>query len=347
MSVRRPWLYLPPKLAHDLSPYGLELYSFLKGSDTTPVWNPFSFKNIIFKNRLGIAGGVDKNADHLQAWRRLGCGFIEVGTVTPEPQKSNPGVIMNRDIQTQAVWNKMGFPSVGAAEVYFNVKKFKDQSQTPVFVNIGKNRVTDNADAHKDYAKLISHFADIADAFVVNISSPNTKGLRDLATKENFNSFISPIRKHYDELKLSTPLFLKVSPDLDPQDQENILKISIDHGFDGFILTNTTLDRSLTPQFPTDGGVSGKPLKEKSIQALMQAKNIILKQNDKKCLISVGGVMTADDVFERIKLGADLVQVYSTLVFEGPGFFRKVHKLAKLRQGSTDQGKFQSDDGNR
>lgn len=341
MSLRKPWLFLPSKLAHDLAPYGLELYSLLKGSDTTPVWNPFSFKNIIFKNRLGIAGGVDKNAEHLQAWHRVGCGFLEVGTVTPEPQKPNPGVIMNRDIAALAVWNKMGFPSAGAAEAYFNIKKFKDQTATPVFVNIGKNRVTDNADAHKDYSQLITHFADVADAFVVNISSPNTKGLRDLALPENFNAFIKPIRKHYDELKLSTPLFLKLSPDLDQQSQENVLKGAMDHGFDGFILTNTTLDRAQTPYFPSEGGVSGKPLKEKSIQALMQAKNIILKQNQKKCLISVGGVMTADDVFERIHLGADLVQVYSTLVFDGPGFFRKVSQLAKLQQWSTaDQGKF-------
>lgn len=336
MSLRKPWLFLPSKLAHDLSPYGLELYSLLKGSETTPVWNPFSFKNIIFKNRLGIAGGVDKNADHLEAWRRVGCGFIEVGTVTPQPQSPNPGVIMNRDIKAEAVWNKMGFPSEGASEVYFNIKKFKSHASTPVFVNIGKNRVTDNADAHKDYSQLISHFADVADAFVVNISSPNTKGLRDLASRENFNAFIAPIRKHYDELKLSNPLFLKLSPDLDSEGQENVLKGSMDHGFDGFILTNTTLDRTHTPNFPVEGGVSGKPLKEKSIQALMQAKNTILKQNEKKCLISVGGVMTADDVFERINLGADLVQVYSTLVFEGPGFFRKVHKLAKLQQSGSE-----------
>lgn len=340
MSLRKPWLFLPSKLAHDLSPYGLELYSLFRGSDTTPVWNPYQFKNIIFKNRLGIAGGVDKNADHLEAWRRVGCGFIEVGTVTPQPQSANPGVIMNRDLQAKAVWNKLGFPSEGAAEVYFNIKKFKAHASTPIFVNIGKNRTTDNADAHKDYSELITHFADVADAFVVNISSPNTKGLRDLASRENFNSFIAPIRKHYDDLKLSNPLFLKLSPDLDELSQENVLKGSMDHGFDGFILTNTTLDRTHTPHFPAEGGVSGKPLKEKSIQALIQAKNIILKQNQKKCLISVGGVMTADDVFERINLGADLVQVYSTLVFEGPGFFRKVHKLAKLHYGSNTQGKF-------
>lgn len=328
MSIKRPWLFLPSRVAHDLSPYGLELYSLLMGSDTTPVWNPFTFKNILFKNRLGIAGGVDKNADHLEAWQRVGSGFVEVGTVTPQPQLPNPGIIINRDPESGSIWNKMGFPSEGAAEVYYNIKKFKSHASLPVFVNIGKNRNTDNTEAYKDYCELITHFADVADAFVVNISSPNTKGLRDLVTTENFNSFITPIKRHYDELKLTMPLFLKLSPDLDELGQENVLKICLDHGFDGFILTNTTLDRKHTPFYPAEGGVSGRPLKEKSIQALMQAKNIILKQNQKKCLISVGGVMTAEDVFERINLGADLVQVYSTLVFEGPGFFRKVSKLA-------------------
>jgi dihydroorotate dehydrogenase len=337
MNLRKPWLFLPSKLAHDLSPYGLELYSLLKGSDTTPVWNPYSFKGLVFKNPLGIAGGVDKNADHLEAWRRVGCGFIEVGTVTPRPQDPNPGLIMNRDAKTFSVWNKMGFPSEGASEVYFNIKKFKSHASLPVFVNIGKNRTTENVDAHKDYSELITHFADVADAFVVNISSPNTKGLRDLATLENFNAFISPIRKHYDDLKLNQPLFLKLSPDLDMQGQEIVLRACIDHGFDGFVLTNTTLDRTHTPFYPNEGGVSGKPLKEKSIQALMHAKNVILKQNQKKCLISVGGVMTAEDVFERIKLGADLVQVYSTLVFEGPGFFRKVSKLAGQQSGKENK----------
>lgn len=335
MSLHRPWLFLPSKLAHDLSPYGLEAYSLLMGSETTPVWNPYSFQNLFFKNRLGIAGGVDKNAEHLHAWMRVGCGFVEVGTVTPHPQEPNPGTIIHRHKESRALWNKMGFPSHGAEEVYYNLKKFKSSSSLPVFVNIGKNRTTENTEAQKDYMNLISHFSDVADAFVVNISSPNTKGLRDLAERPNFTNFIAPIKRHYEELHLKAPLFLKMSPDLDEAGQENVLLACLDQGFDGFILTNTTLDRQSTPFFPSEGGVSGKPLKEKSIQALIKAKNILEKQKHKKCLISVGGVMTAEDVFERIDLGADLVQVFSTLIFEGPGFFRKVSKLAKIRQSTN------------
>lgn len=328
MSLRRPWLFLPSKLAHDLSPMGLELYSLIKGQNNTPVWNSYSYKNLSFKNPLGIAGGVDKNGEYLSAWQRVGCGFIEVGTITPKPQAPNPGSIMDRDTQSLSVWNKMGFPSQGAEKVFVNIQKFKKHSQLPAFVNIGKNRGTDNAVAHADYTALLQHFSEVADAFVINISSPNTQGLRDLAEPKNFLSFAKPLTDFIHTQNIQTPFFLKLSPDLDHQGLQQILEMGIDLGFDGFILTNTTLDRSHTPFYPPEGGVSGKPLKEKSIQALIQAKNILQKQNAKKCLISVGGVMTVEDVFERIKLGADLVQVYSTLVFEGPGFFRKAADFA-------------------
>ena len=342
MSLTRPWLFLPAKLAHDLSPYGLELYATFKGFQDTPVWNPFSFKNLHFKNRLGIAGGVDKNGDHLSAWQKMGCGFIEVGTVTPRPQNPNPGQIVNRDLKTQSVWNKMGFPSAGAEEVVFNLRHFKSVSQVPVFVNIGKNRTTENADAAQDYVSCLDSFGELADAFVINISSPNTKGLRDLAKPDSFLPFISPIKKHHDALKLKSPVFLKLSPDLDPDDLTNIIEMSFDVGLDGFILTNTTLDRANTSFYPSEGGVSGMPLKNKSIQALTFTRNLLNKKNEKKCLISVGGVMTAADVFERIELGADLVQVYSTLIFEGPGFFRKVAKVAKQRGLTQNSGSKQS-----
>ena len=147
MSLSKPWLYLPAKWAHDLSPYGLEIFAAIKGLNQTPVWKPFSYKNLHFKNRLGIAGGVDKNADHVSAWQKVGCGFVEIGTVTPLPQDPNPGVILDRDIITKSVWNKMGFPSAGADEAIYNLKKFKSVSQIPVFVNIGKNRTTENSEA--------------------------------------------------------------------------------------------------------------------------------------------------------------------------------------------------------
>ncbi len=329
--AKKPWLCLPAGWAHDLSPYGLEIYSQIFGDLTTPVWSSYKYKNLIFKNRLGIAGGVDKNAEHLTAWQKVGCGFLEIGTVTPKSQSPNPGVIMRRDIKTESVWNKMGFPSAGSDETYYNLKKYKSESNLPVFVNIGKNRTTPNADASSDYETLVEQFSDVADAFVINISSPNTSGLRDLAKPAAFESFLKPITQKHQSLNLKQPLFLKISPDLEITDLKNVLDVCFHHQLDGFILTNTTLDRTLTSFYPVDGGMSGKPLKEKSLHALYTTKNYLEQKNEKKCLISVGGVMTADDVFERIDKGADLVQVYSTLVFEGPGFFRKVAKIAKHR----------------
>ena len=329
--AKKPWLCLPAGWAHDLGPYGLEIYSQIFGDLKTPVWNSYKYKNLIFKNRLGIAGGVDKNAEHLTAWQKVGCGFLEIGTVTPKAQSPNPGTIMRRDIKTESVWNKMGFPSAGSDEAYYNLKKYKSESNLPVFVNIGKNRTTSNEDASSDYQYLVEQFSELADAFVINISSPNTSGLRDLAKPAAFESFLKPIIQKHQSLHLKQPLFLKISPDHELPDLKNVLDVCLSHDLDGFILTNTTLDRAETPFYPADGGMSGKPLKEKSLRALYTAKNYLEQKNEKKCLISVGGVMTADDVFERIDKGADLVQVYSTLVFEGPGFFRKVAKIAKHR----------------
>ncbi len=320
----QPWLWIPPQLAHDLSPYGLEAYAALRGSDQTPVWKPFQFKNLFFKNRLGIAGGVDKNGDHMQAWQRLGCGFLEIGTVTPEAQKPNPGKIMDRNAESFSLWNKMGFPSAGADEVFYTLKSFKDTSSLPIFVNIGKNRTTTNTDAYRDYIFLLEKFNSFADGFVVNISSPNTSGLRDLANKENLDHFLKPIANFYSQLVEKKPLLLKLSPDHSPEEHASIISAALHWGFDGFVMTNTTLSREGLSFYPAEGGASGKPLAELSKKALKTAVQACAKENTKKLIISTGGVMTADDVFERIDLGADLVQTYTGLIYNGPGFFRKV-----------------------
>lgn len=328
----KPWLWVPAKWAHDLSSYGIEIYSKIYGQSTTPVWNSFTYKNLIFKNRIGIAGGVDKNADHLLAWQSLGCGFLEIGTVTPEAQKPNPGKIIDRDIKTSSLWNKMGFPSAGADEVFFNLRGFKEISKTPVFVNIGKNRTTPNETAHIDYIFLLSKFQSLADAFVLNISSPNTKGLRDLAKKENLDLFLNPIMSAVNDLSISQPLFIKLSPDLETEDLISVVECCLQHKIDGFILTNTTLSREGLTYYPSEGGASGKPVAELSKKALKTVVGLCLREKTKKIIISAGGVMTAADVFERIELGADLVQVYTALIFEGPGFIRKVSDFAEQRQ---------------
>ncbi len=335
----KPWLWIPAKWAHDLSSYGIEIYSKVFGKSATPVWNTFTYKNLIFKNRLGIAGGVDKNADHLLAWQSLGCGFLEIGTITPEPQKENPGKIIDRDMNTHSLWNKMGFPSAGADEVFFNLRNFKEISKTPVFVNIGKNRTTANESAYNDYIYLLSKFQSLADAFVLNISSPNTKGLRDLAKKENLDLFLNPIMTSAKELNLTQPLFIKLSPDLETEDLIAIIQSCLRHNIDGFILTNTTLSREGLHSYPSEGGVSGKPVAELSKKALKTVVGLCLREKTKKLIISAGGVMTAADVFERIELGADLVQVYTALIFEGPGFIRKVSDFAEQRQQQANISK--------
>lgn len=333
----KPWLWLPPKFAHDLGLYGLKLLSRIPaGSDIqkSSTWNSFSFKNLQFHNRLGIAGGVDKNAETVLAWQNFGSGFIEIGTVTPLPQDPNPGKIMDRNPQTLSLWNKMGFPSAGSDVVLKNVIALKQSGKIkiPLFINLGKNRTTSNENAHLDYTKLMTQFQNVADAFVVNISSPNTTGLRDLAKSESFEPFIQALNQHHKNLSNRPPLLLKLSPDLPQDDFEFVLRTCLKYDIDGFILTNTTTSRDLTPFFPIEGGVSGAPLKNLSLKALEIAVKICSSEKSKKIIISTGGVMTAADVFERIDKGADLVQVYSTLIFEGPGFFRKVAKVAKQRE---------------
>ncbi|MEN0060059.1 MAG: quinone-dependent dihydroorotate dehydrogenase, partial [Bdellovibrio sp.] len=150
-------MLLSPRWAHDLSPLALPLYSLLHGRKT-PHWKSFTWRGLHFANPVGIAGGVDKNADHLKDWWSLGCGFVEVGTVTPQPQLANPGKILDRDEALQAMWNKMGFPSHGAEEVFFNLASYAPHYRTPLFVNIGKNRITANEKAVEDYLYLVDKF---------------------------------------------------------------------------------------------------------------------------------------------------------------------------------------------
>lgn len=354
----KPWLYLPSKWAHELSPFFLPLIS-LKYPNSVPEWNAKSWQGLKFHNPMGIAGGVDKNGDLLPSWIRLGSGFIEIGTVTPEPQSPNPGKIMDRNIAEQAIWNKMGFPSIGAKAVHEKVQKHLQwcrQSQVPLFINIGKNRTTPNELASQDYIELMDVFADQADAFVVNISSPNTSGLRDLLKPLNLQNFLKPICDKRNQLRppisnstsassvpqfsdsipqtqapspmKQTPILLKLSPDMEDESLYSALDTAAACGVNGFILTNTTLDRPPGIHFPTEGGMSGKPLSEKSKQILN--KTLRHLGNDKKDLliVSAGGIMTPNDVLERLNLGADLVQIYSALIYHGPSIFRDTARKA-------------------
>ena len=318
----RPWLLLPPKWAHDLSSVALPFMSVFYEKNM-PQWNSFSWRGLHFSNPVGIAGGVDKNAENVGDWWRLGCGFVEIGTVTPRPQDPNPGKIMDRDNELQAMWNKMGFPSQGAEEVYYNLLSYGPDYQTPIFVNIGKNRDTSNTDAVNDYLMLMDHFQSVADAFVVNISSPNTKGLRDLQKKENLEALLGPLINKAAKID-TTPVLVKLSPDMGEDGLAEAITHCHDLGIDGFVLTNTTLSRPNNCNFSAEGGLSGLPLKSLSKRSLEIAADTLGNKMKDLLIVSAGGVMSPEDVFERLQMGANLVEIYSALVFHGPGFFHEV-----------------------
>jgi len=320
--LHKPWLLLPPQWAHNLSPLALNIYSTIYGQNI-PEWKSFDWNGLHFKNPIGIAGGVDKNATHLDSWWALGCGFIEVGTITPLPQLPNPGKIVDRSLSLKAMWNKMGFPSDGAEEVHYNLMAHFPNFQTPVFINIGKNRKTPNEIAVEDYLSLIEQFHLLADAFVVNISSPNTQGLRELQKKENLDSLLTPLLEKSSKLS-QRPLLVKLSPDMGDEGFAEALVHCSNIGVNGFVLTNTTLARPKNCHFPTEGGLSGAPLSELSTHVLKIAIERLGTKRKDFLIVSVGGISTPEEAFERLHLGADLVQIYSALVFHGPKFFLDV-----------------------
>ncbi|OQW48457.1 MAG: dihydroorotate dehydrogenase [Proteobacteria bacterium SG_bin7] len=315
----KPWLWIPPKWAHNLSDIFLKSYGqFIHGE--IPKWRSFRWRGIEFANRLGIAGGVDKNGDYIDSLWSLGSGFLEIGTVTPRPQDPNPGKVMDRDNKELAIWNKMGFPGKGAdyvQKILENSSKTENK-KTPIFINIGKNRSTRNEDAYQDYLYCMTKLSPLADAFVINISSPNTKDLRKIQEQDALHQFLKQLVG-----KQRKPLLLKLSPDVTEVELSNILNTSADLGIDGWVLNNTTVSRPPGLPFPSEGGMSGRPLAEISKRQLKLAISILGPKRRDKLIISVGGVLTPENVKERLDLGADLVEVYAALIFDGPFFFKK------------------------
>lgn len=282
----------------------------------------------MFPNPFGLAGGVDKNAKNVLAWQRLGCGFLEIGTITPAPQTPNPGQILLRDIPNASLWNKMGFPNEGSKAVYDRVKKVRSEIQVPLFINVGKGRETSLEDAANDYLCGVETFYDLADAIVVNISSPNTQNLRQLQSKEYLEPLIKTVREKINALAKThtigrqAPLFLiKLSPDLNSDQLGDFISTAKKY-VDGFILTNTTTIRDPSSKLPKEGGVSGKllqPLAENALQLLIKHLG---QERQNFLIVSVGGIMTPDDALRRLQMGADLIQVYAGLIYYGPTLFQ-------------------------
>ena len=270
-----------------------------------------------FYNPVGLGAGFDKNATMIRGIQILGFGFTEIGTVTPKPQAGNPKPRMFRHIEEESIQNAMGFNNDGAYKV---VKRLKERYpfSTPIGINIGKNKITPEREAINDYTHLIKAFDGLGDYFVINISSPNTPGLRDLQNEE----FIT---KLFAEAKALTdmPILLKIAPDMREEDAVALTSMAVEKGADGIIATNTTIDYSLVKNPKDIGGISGAVLKEKSFKIF---EAIAKELYGKTTLISVGGIDSAQEAYKRIKAGASLVQILSGIVFHGPDMIMNVNK---------------------
>ena len=270
-----------------------------------------------FKNPVGVAAGFDKNATMIAAWPALGFGWGEIGAVTPKPQPGNPKPRAWRHIKYEAVQNAYGFNNEGVEVIKRRLQKIYPFI-LPIGANIGKNKTTPEENAIEDYKILVKELKDVVDFFVVNLSSPNTPGLRDLLNA----SFISSL---FGELKKITqkPILIKFSPDMENEDIINLANLSVLYGCDGIIVTNTTVNYELINSPVKKGGISGKPLAKRSYEVLRIVASEIF---GKVPIISVGGIDSAEEAYKRIKAGASLLQIYTAIIYKGPGIIREINK---------------------
>ena len=267
-----------------------------------------------FPNPVGLAAGFDKDGRVAEAMRGFGFGFVEIGTVTPRPQPGNPKPRLFRLEEDQAIINRMGFNSGGLDAA---IDRLHRRRHTGIVgVNLGKNR--DSGDAVADYAEGIRQAAAVADYLVVNVSSPNTPGLRDLQRRASLQGLLVPLLRTRDESRRRVPLLVKIAPDLTPQEREDLALVAINTGIDGLIVSNTTVDRPVglvSPYAVKSGGLSGRPLFAASTALLADMYRLT---RGRLALIGVGGVASASEAYQKIRAGACLVQLYTALVFAGP-----------------------------
>ena len=313
----RPWLYkLDPEVAHNVAETALRV------TNICPIlFNPFLKSHFItneilkqelfgrtFLNPIGLGAGFDKNATMIRGMQILGFGFTEIGTVTPKPQAGNPKPRMFRHVEEESIQNAMGFNNDGLLSVQKRLKE-RFPFTTPIGINIGKNKTTSDAEAINDYITLIKALHELGDYLVINISSPNTPGLRDLQNEE----FITRLFAEAKEIT-NKPILLKIAPDMSKEDAVSLTTLAVAKGADGIIATNTTVDYSLVKNPQNIGGLSGAVLREKSFEIF---EAIAKELYGKTTLISVGGISSAKEAYRRIKAGASLVEIYSGLIFHG------------------------------
>jgi len=281
---------------------------------------------IRFRNPVGLGAGFDKNASMVSELANLGFGFIEIGTVTPLPQPGNDKPRMFRLPGDEALINRMGFNNQGVDVVRHHLEKLK-RNGLVIGGNIGKNKVTPNDEAVNDYIKCFDVLFDVVDYFVVNVSSPNTPGLRELQEKEPLKHILNTLQSQNNKNGISKPILLKIAPDLTDSQLDDIIEIVQETRIAGLVATNTTISRdglssaeSLKKQ---TGGLSGKPLTKRSTEVI---RYLSARLGSAFPIIGVGGIHSAADAMEKLEAGASLVQIYTGFIYEGPALVKRINK---------------------
>jgi len=341
-STLRPLLFsLEPEAAHGLTLYALgvaqrsNLMRFV--AQPPPAELPVRAFGIDFPTPVGLAAGLDKNGEHLDALGALGFGFIEIGTVTPRPQPGNPKPRMFRLPEHEAIINRMGFNNAGVDALVRNVEQA--QWRGVLGINIGRNKDTPNERAADDYLTCLERVYPLASYVTVNVSSPNTPGLRDLQEGDSLQRLIATLMEARERLAAQhaarKPILLKIAPDLDDAQMDAIASALAGSGIDGLICTNTTIDRTdITGALHANeqGGLSGKPLFGKSTAVL---RGMAQRLGDRIPLIGVGGVLTGSDAADKITAGAKLVQLYSGMIYRGPWLLTECVEEIRRQHGEA------------
>ncbi|MGC8121887.1 quinone-dependent dihydroorotate dehydrogenase [Marinobacter sp. VGCF2001] len=329
---------LPAEQAHNLTLGGLDVaqkLGVLGALTKSPAPCPVNVMGLEFPNPVGLAAGLDKNADHIDALGALGFGFIEVGTVTPVAQPGNPRPRMFRLPEHQAIINRMGFNNEGLDHLIRNVRERRYRGV--LGINVGKNKDTPNDQSEQDYRKGIAAVYPYADYITVNVSSPNTPGLRDLQFGDSLKQLLFAIKEeqavcegqygHY------VPVAVKIAPDLDDQGIRFVANALLEAGLDGVIATNTTISREAVQGHRHEheaGGLSGAPVREASVRVI---QGLYAELGDKLPIIGVGGITDGESAAEKIRAGARLVQVYTGFIYRGPALVNEAVEAIRAELG--------------
>ncbi len=328
-ALRRLLFMLPPERAHDLALGSMDGLARIgaKGFMPPRVEDERRVMGLPFRNAVGLSAGLDKDGDHIRGLAAMGFGFVELGTVTPRGQPGNPTPRLFRLPEREALINRLGFNNQGVDHLCQAVRAVRDRVDIPIGINIGKNRDTPLEQAAEDYCHCLRAVHAIADYVVVNLSSPNTPGLRSLQAGKELVGLVQRLQDERRALQADgarhVPLVVKIAPDLTDDDLRALVDALLDCGIDGITATNTTIDHSAVAgsrHAEETGGLSGAPLRARATEVVRQVRE---QAGPDLPIIAVGGIMTAADAVEKMEAGADLVQIYTGFIYKGPSLVRE------------------------